>query len=95
MAAGERFIAFGLTEPNAGSDAASLTTRAERDGDSYLLNGRKCFITFAPMASQAILYAKTSPDKGAKGITAFVVDMSLPGVSCGKHEEKMGQRGVR
>lgn len=94
VAAGERFIAFGLTEPNAGSDAASLTTRAERDGDSYLLNGRKCFITFAPMASQAILYAKTSPDKGAKGITAFVVDMSLPGVSCGKHEEKMGQRGV-
>ena len=93
VAAGERFIAFGLTEPNAGSDAASLTTRAERDGDSYLLNGRKCFITFAPMASQAILYAKTSPDKGAKGITAFVVDMSLPGVSCGKHEEKMGLHG--
>ena len=94
LARGEKIGAFGLTEPNAGSDAASLTTRAERDGDSYLLNGRKCFITFAPMASQAILYAKTSPDKGAKGITAFVVDMSLPGVSCGKHEEKMGQRGV-
>ena len=94
LARGEKIGAFGLTEPNAGSDAASLTARAERDGDSYLLNGRKCFITFAPMASQAILYAKTSPDKGAKGITAFVVDMSLPGVSCGKHEEKMGQRGV-
>ena len=94
VAAGERFIAFGLTEPNAGSDAASLTTKAEADGDGYLLNGRKCFITFAPLAKYAVIYAKTSPEKGAKGITAFLVDMSLPGVSCGKHEEKMGQRGV-
>lgn len=91
---GSSYIAFGLTEPNAGSDAASLTTKAEPDGDGYLLNGRKCFITFAPLASHAIIYAKTSPEKGARGITAFLVDMALPGVSCGKHEEKMGQRGV-
>lgn len=92
--AGEEFIAFGLTEPNAGSDAASLTTKAVLDGDEYVLNGRKCFITMAPFSQYAIIYAKTSPEKGAKGITAFIVDMSLPGVSCGRNEEKMGQRGV-
>lgn len=91
---GTEFIAFGLTEPNAGSDAASLTTRAVKDGDDYILNGRKCFITLAPDAKYSIIYAKTSPEKGAKGITCFMVDMSLPGVSCGRHEEKMGQRGT-
>ena len=91
---GSHYIAFGLTEPNAGSDAASLTTKAVEDGDDYILNGRKCFITFAPLSSYAVIYAKTDPDKGAKGISAFMVDMSLPGVSCGRHEEKMGQRGV-
>ena len=91
---GEEFIAFGLTEPNAGSDAASLTTKAVEDGDDYILNGRKCFITMAPISKACIIYAKTSPDKGAKGISCFLVDMSLPGVSCGRHEEKMGQRGV-
>ena len=94
VVSGDRYIAFGLTEPNAGSDAASLTTKAVKDGDSYVLNGRKCFITFAPLSSHTIVYAKTSPEKGAKGISAFIVDMSLPGVSCGLHEEKMGQRGV-
>ena len=94
VVSGEAYIAFGLTEPNAGSDAASLTTKAVEDGDDYIITGRKCFITFAPLCKYAVIYAKTSPDKGAKGITAFVVDMSLPGVSCGKHEEKMGQRGV-
>lgn len=91
---GEKIGAFGLTEPNAGSDAASMTTRAVEDGDSYILNGRKCFITMAPIADQCIVYAKTAPEKGAKGITCFMVDMNLPGVSCGRHEEKMGQRGV-
>lgn len=94
VASGERIIAFGLTEPGAGSDAASLTTKAVEDGDCYVLNGRKCFITMAPLANDTIIYAKTSPEKGAKGITAFIVDMTLPGVSVGKHEEKMGQRGV-
>ena len=73
VAAGENFIAFGLTEPNAGSDAASMTTRAVEDGDSYILNGRKCFITMAPIADQCIVYAKTDPEKGAKGITCFMV----------------------
>ena len=91
---GSHYICFGLTEPNAGSDAASLTTRAEPDGDDYILNGRKCFITFAPMSKYAVIYAKTDPDKGAKGISAFMVDTALPGVSFGRNEEKMGQRGV-
>ncbi|MDR0491691.1 MAG: acyl-CoA dehydrogenase family protein [Oscillospiraceae bacterium] len=94
IASGEEFMAFGLTEPGAGSDAASMTTKAIEDGDSYILNGRKTFITGAPSAKNSVVFAKTSPDKGAKGITAFIVDMGLPGVSVGKHEEKMGQRGV-
>ena len=94
IVAGEEMMAFGLTEPNAGSDAASMTTKAVEDGDSYILNGRKCFITMAPISKYSIIYAKTTPEKGAKGISCFMVDMSLPGVSCGKHEEKMGQRGV-
>ena len=94
IVAGEEMIALRLTEPNAGSDAASMTTKAVEDGDSYILNGRKCFITMAPISKYSIIYAKTTPEKGAKGISCFMVDMSLPGVSCGKHEEKMGQRGV-
>ena len=88
------FGAFCLTEPGAGSDASAGKTTAVKDGDSYILNGRKCFITMAPIADQCIVYAKTDPEKGAKGITCFMVDMNLPGVSCGRHEEKMGQRGV-
>lgn len=87
-------VAFGLTEPNAGSDAGSLTTKAVKDCDDYILNGRKTFITFAPKAKYTVIFAKTNPEKGVKGITAFIVDMGLPGVSCGKHEKKMGQRGV-
>ncbi len=94
IASGKEFMAFGLTEPGAGSDAGSLTTRAVEDGDSYILNGRKTFITGAPFAKNTVIFAKTSPDKGVKGITSFIVDMSLPGVSLGKHEEKMGLRGV-
>lgn len=94
IASGEIIIAFGLTEPNAGSDAAAVTTKAVKDGDHYILSGRKCFITLAPLCHYCIIFAKTSPDKGAKGITAFLLDMSLPGVSCGRAEKKMGQRGV-
>jgi len=94
IASGEDFMAFGLTEPGAGSDAGSMTTKAVEDGDHYILNGRKTFITGAPFAKNTVIFAKTSPEKGAKGITSFIVDMSLPGVSFGKHEEKMGLRGV-
>ena len=94
IASGEEFMAFGLTEPGAGSDAGSMTTKAVEDGDSYILNGRKTFITGAPDAKYISIFAKTNPEKGSKGITTFIVDMSLPGVTVGKHEEKMGQRGV-
>ena len=91
---GSSIIAFGLTEPGAGSDAGSVATKAVEDGDFYVLNGRKTFITFAPKADYSIIYAKTDPAKGVKGISAFIMDMKLPGVSCGLPEHKMGQRGV-
>ena len=94
VADGSSKISFALTEPNAGSDAGSLKTKAVKDGDSYILNGVKCFITMAPIADYHIVYAKTDPDKGTKGISAFIVSKDLPGVSVGKHEEKMGQHGV-
>ena len=94
VADGSSIIAFALTEPGAGSDAGSLMTKAKEDGDDYILNGRKTFITFAPLADYSIVYAKTEPDLGVKGISAFIVDMKLPGVSLGNPEHKMGQRGV-
>ena len=94
IASGKEFMAFGLTEPGAGSDAGAMTTKAVEDGDYYILNGRKTFITGAPFAKNTVVFAKTNPDKGPKGITTFIVDMTLPGVSIGKHEEKMGLRGV-
>ena len=83
-------IVFALTEPGAGSDAGSMVTTATKDGDYYVLNGRKCFISGAPIADYCIVYAKTDMTKGNKGISAFVVDMKAPGISCGKHEAKMG-----
>ena len=83
-------IVFALTDPGAGSDAGSMVTTATKDGDYYVLNGRKCFISGAPIADYCIVYAKTDMTKGNKGISAFVVDMKAPGVSCGKHEAKMG-----
>ena len=94
IASGKEFMAFGLTEPGAGSDAGAMTTKAVEDGDHYILNGRKTFITGAHIAKNSVIFAKTDPEKGSRGITCFIVDMSLPGVSIGKHEEKMGQRGV-
>ena len=91
IATGEKIMAFALTEPGAGSDAGGTVTTAVRDGDFYVLNGRKTFITTAPVADWCIVYAKTDPkQKGSRGISAFIVDMRLPGVSCGKSEHKMG-----
>lgn len=90
---GEKILAFGLTEPGAGSDASGMTTTALEDGDSYVLNGRKTFITMAPFSDYAVIYAKTDMSRGAKGITAFIVDMKSEGVSCGKPEHKMGLIG--
>ncbi|MDO4765260.1 MAG: acyl-CoA dehydrogenase family protein [Eubacteriales bacterium] len=87
---GEKKLCFALTEPGAGSDAGSMTSRAVKNGDHYILNGRKTFITMAPLADYAIVYAKTDPAAGTKGISAFIIDMTWPGVSCGKPENKMG-----
>ncbi len=90
---GEKILAFGLTEPGAGSDAGGMTTTAVEEGDYYVLNGRKTFITMAPLSDFAVIYAKTDMSKGSKGITAFIVDMKQEGVSCGKAEDKMGLHG--
>ena len=90
---GEKKLCFALTEPGAGSDAGGMTSTAVNDGDYYVLNGRKTFITMAPLADYAIIYAKTDSSKGTRGISAFILDMTLPGVSCGKPEKKMGLIG--
>ncbi|WP_123053951.1 acyl-CoA dehydrogenase family protein [Clostridium sp. JN-1] len=87
---GKKKLSFALTEPGAGSDAGGLTTTAVRKGDYYILNGRKTFITMAPLADYAVIYAKTDMSKGTRGISAFIVDMKQEGVSCGKPEAKMG-----
>lgn len=94
IASGELIISFALTEPDSGSDAASLKTRAVADGDDYLLSGTKRFITNAPRAGAFTLMARTG-DAGAGGITAFIVPADLPGLSLGKPDKKMGQKGTR
>lgn len=95
MVKGDIIGAFGLTEPGAGSDAASLQTTAVKDGDHYILNGRKTFITHAPIADFTVVFAKTDLKKGIKGISAFIVDHHLEGISTGKPENKMGVRGSK
>ncbi|MCW3039472.1 MAG: isovaleryl-CoA dehydrogenase [Solirubrobacterales bacterium] len=85
---------LGLTEPGAGSDAlGSMRTTAKRDGDHYVLNGTKLYITNGPIAQVCLVYAKTSPEKGAHGITAFAVDTDLPGFEIAQKMKKMGMRG--
>ena len=90
VARGEKYPCFALTEPGAGSDAGGVTTTTVRDGDDWIINGRKAFITAAPISDFGIVFAKTDPSKGSKGITTFIVDMKAPGVSFGKPENKMG-----
>lgn len=94
MVAGEVLGAFGLTEPGAGSDAAALRTRATRsqDGTSYRLDGTKIWISNAPVAERYLVFATVDPDRGAKGITAFLVEKGVPGFRFGAHEKKMGIR---
>lgn len=95
LAAGEVIGSFALTEPNAGSDAASLQTSARLEGDHYVLNGTKRFITNAPHAHIFTVMARTDPDKkGASGISAFIVERGTPGLSLGKIDKKMGQKGA-
>lgn len=93
MASGEKFGAFALTEPDAGSNAANLKTTAVRKGDKYVLNGLKHYITNAVEASVFTVMAVTDPEKGAKGITSFIVEKDFPGFKLGKVEKKMGLKG--
>ncbi len=95
IASGKIGTSFALTEPEAGSDAASVRTRAVRDGDVYVLNGTKRYITNADSAALFTVMARTNPDiLGAKGVSAFLVPRDLPGISIGKPERKMGQQGA-
>jgi acyl-CoA dehydrogenase len=95
LASGEIVASFALTEPNAGSDAASLRTSARRAGNGWVLNGTKRFITNAPEASLFTVMARTNPeDKSAGGISAFLVEAPNPGLKLGKRDRKMGQRGA-
>ncbi|MCQ6262892.1 acyl-CoA dehydrogenase family protein [Alloalcanivorax sp. C16-2] len=95
LATGEVIGSFCLTEPDVGSDAASLKTRADKDGDHYVLNGTKRYITNGPEAGLYTVMARTDPDnKGAGGITAFIVEGDTPGLIRGKPDVKMGQKGA-
>ncbi|MBX3628218.1 MAG: acyl-CoA dehydrogenase family protein [Rhizobacter sp.] len=95
MATGEIIASFALTEPDSGSDSASLRTTAIKNGDHYVVNGTKRFITNAPQAGIFTLMARTDPaKKGASGISAFIVDAKSPGITLGKRDKKMGQKGA-
>ncbi|WP_027365158.1 acyl-CoA dehydrogenase [Desulfotruncus alcoholivorax] len=93
IADGDRIAAFALTEPNAGSDAGSVKTRAVREGDKYILSGQKCFITNGSIADVFTVFATTDPKAGLKGLSAFIVEKNYPGITIGKKEHKMGIRG--
>jgi alkylation response protein AidB-like acyl-CoA dehydrogenase len=92
LASGAKIGCFCLTEPHAGSDAGAITTRAEREGDSFVLNGVKQFITSGKTADVAIVFAVTDKSAGKKGISAFIVDTGAPGYNADRIEEKLGQR---
>jgi len=92
IASGEWIGCMGLTEPGAGSDAFSIKTRAEKKGDRYILNGTKTFISNAPIADVALIYATVNPKAGKKGICTFIVEKDFPGYSAGRKFEKMGLR---
>jgi len=91
MARGEQLGAFCLTEPQAGSDASAIKTRARRDGDHWVLNGTKQFITSGANADVAIVFAVSDPDAGKKGLTAFIVPTNTPGYTVARTEDKLGQ----
>ena len=95
MATGELVGSFALTEPDSGSDAAALRTAAARDGDDYVINGTKRYITNAPRAGIFTVMARTNPDeKGAAGVSAFIVEADAPGVGIGRPDRKMGHHGT-
>jgi len=92
VAEGGCYFAYGLTEADAGSDAGSMTTTARKVGDEYILNGKKVFCTNAGVADVYTIFAKTDPDRGSRGISAFIVEKDLEGFSFGKTEDKIGIR---
>jgi butyryl-CoA dehydrogenase len=94
IAAGDKLVAFGLSEKESGSDAGSMLTRAERDGDAYVLNGEKKWNTNGAVASLNTIFAVTEPGRGARGVSGFVVEAETPGYRVGKHEDKLGIRCV-
>jgi butyryl-CoA dehydrogenase len=94
LALGEKIGSFALTEPGVGSDAAGVQTTAVRDGDEYILNGNKIWIINGGIAGTFVVFAKTEPEKGARGITAFIVEKDTPGFTVGRNEKMMGLRGV-
>ncbi|WP_345798597.1 acyl-CoA dehydrogenase family protein [Castellaniella sp. MT123] len=95
MATGDVIASFALTEPGSGSDAGSLKTTARREGDHYVVNGTKRFITNAPHAGIFTLMARTDPNiKGSAGVSAFIVEAKSPGITLGKRDRKMGQQGA-
>jgi alkylation response protein AidB-like acyl-CoA dehydrogenase len=94
IAAGDSLISFGLSEKDAGSDAGAMSTRAERDGDTYVLNGEKKWNTGGAVASLNTIFAVTQPGRGARGISAIIVEKDTEGYRVGKHEDKMGIRCV-
>ena len=91
LARGEHIGGFALTEPQAGSDASSLRTRARRDGDHYVINGAKQFITSGRTGQTVIVFAVTDPDAGKRGISAFIVPTDTPGYQVVRVEDKLGQ----
>ncbi len=93
LISGEHVGALAMSEPGAGSDVVSMTTRAERHGDGFRLNGRKMWITNGPEADVLVVYAKTDPEAGAKGITAFIVEKGFPGFATAQKLDKLGMRG--
>jgi alkylation response protein AidB-like acyl-CoA dehydrogenase len=92
VATGQAIGAYSLTEPMSGSDAGKMKTRAVRDGDVYVINGRKSWVTSGPVAEYVVLFAMTDPEKGHKGVSAFLIDAKQPGFIRGKKEPKLGIR---
>jgi len=93
LISGEHVGALAMSEPNAGSDVVSMRTRADRRGDRYILNGSKMWITNGPVAETFVVYAKTDPTAGSRGITAFIVERGFPGFSTAQKLDKLGMRG--
>lgn len=93
MATGDKINAFSLTEPDHGSEAAGIETRAVLDGDHYVINGTKIFVTNGTIADHVLVFVRTGPERGHKGLSALIVEKNTPGFTVGKREEKLGMRG--